>query len=196
MDSNSQDSPDISTTEPYYNALPYSEVSRRHDGDHLPATPPTPDPWMWKCHKCLKKYKFEATTRCLDDGHYFCKTSNSNINKLRGDTMQKGSPVCESIFDSTGWEKFKAWQKKVRLAHGKEGEWESGCVNDCTSPPATPGQGWLATTALIDEAASSEDQSDGEEVRAGSKRARPKKAGIPPEAQPAKRRMLSFRTHG
>ncbi|QSS66237.1 hypothetical protein I7I51_07094 [Histoplasma capsulatum] len=116
------------------------------EGDHLPATPPTPDPWMWKCHKCLKKYKFEATTRCLDGVHYFCKTSNSIINKLRGDTRQEGSRACKSIFDSTGWKKFKAWQKqKFEPAQNEQGQ---------------------------------------------------KRAGIPPEAQPAKRRMLSFRTHG
>ncbi|KAG5294435.1 hypothetical protein I7I48_10946 [Histoplasma ohiense] len=89
---------------------------------------------MWKCHKCLKKYNFEATTRCLYDDRYFCQTPNSKRNRLRDYKKQKVSRVCESIFDSTGWEKFKAWQKQVRLAHGKEDEWESGCMNDCISP--------------------------------------------------------------
>lgn len=192
MDSNSQDSPvDIDDIQPIIDT-PSSDTSistspqqsptttpcltpkfpEDTDGDHLPATPPTPDPWMWKCHKCLKKYKFEATTRCLDDGHYFCQTPNSKRNRLRDDMKQKDYRICKSIFDSTGWEKFKAWQKKVRLAHGKEGEWESGCMNDCkrpyycssvlATPPATFGQGWLSATAVIDKAidkaASSEDQ--------------------------------------
>ncbi|KAG5300060.1 hypothetical protein I7I50_06340 [Histoplasma capsulatum G186AR] len=226
MDSNSQDSPvDIDDIQPIIDT-PSSDTSistspqqsptttpcltpkfpEDTDGDHLPATPPTPDPWMWKCHKCLKKYKFEATTRCLDDGHYFCQTPNSKRNRLRDDMKQKDYRICKSIFDSTGWEKFKAWQKKVRLAHGKEGEWESGCMNDCkrpyycssvlATPPATFGQGWLSATAVIDKAidkaASSEDQFDSEEVRAGSKRARSKKEDIPPEAPPAKRRILTF----
>ncbi|EEH05777.1 predicted protein [Histoplasma capsulatum G186AR] len=140
MDSNSQDSPvDIDDIQPIIDT-PSSDTSistspqqsptttpcltpkfpEDTDGDHLPATPPTPDPWMWKCHKCLKKYKFEATTRCLDDGHYFCQTPNSKRNRLRDDMKQKDYRICKSIFDSTGWEKFKAWQKKVRLAHGKE----------------------------------------------------------------------------
>ncbi|PVH80847.1 hypothetical protein DL98DRAFT_571480 [Cadophora sp. DSE1049] len=36
------------------------------------ATPPTPYPWIWKCHLCNSIYRLGVTRRCLEDGHSFC----------------------------------------------------------------------------------------------------------------------------
>lgn len=106
------------------------------DGGQLLPTPPTPKPWAWKCHRCQRKYEFGVTTRCLYDGHHFCSSAPKNKNNPRRNKKKQNSRrgVCRDIFDYSGWQVMKAWQKLKRRAHGKEDQRETGCMIDCISP--------------------------------------------------------------
>ncbi|KLJ11650.1 hypothetical protein EMPG_13190 [Blastomyces silverae] len=240
MDSNSQDSPDVentiqstcnspasnrSTESPIVSAcsspqqshisIPAStwEAPEDADGDQQPATPPTPKPWMWTCHKCYDNYSLGATTRCLYDGHYLCRNFLSKRNRQRKYKRQ-GWKICGNIFDYTGWENMRAWQKQWRQGQGAEEEWESGCMDDCEYPrfckhmaPTPPcmtervrPEKQLGITAPASpppndnnySLSSSREGDADDKVRAGSKRARSETTDVPPEAPPAKRRMFTF----
>ncbi|PGH01667.1 hypothetical protein GX51_05113 [Blastomyces parvus] len=244
MDSNHQDSPSVentiqstchsrattsSTESPTINTWPSPQQSgistpastceapEDADGDQQPATPPTPKPWQWRCHRCYGKYSVEATTRCLRDGHYFCSNSQSKRNRRRKYKRQD-KRICINMFDYTGWKKMRAWQKQWRQGQGTKEERESGCMNGCGSPgyckrvaptppcmadPVPPEEQLdikaLAALSLNDSndplsSEKEEDDDPNDKVRAGSKRRRPIKINVPPEAPPAKRRMLTL-TH-
>ncbi|PSS14787.1 hypothetical protein M430DRAFT_252801 [Amorphotheca resinae ATCC 22711] len=40
--------------------------------EFLSTAPPTPYPWVWRCHLCQSVYRIGVTRRCLEDGHFFC----------------------------------------------------------------------------------------------------------------------------
>lgn len=42
--------------------------------------PPTPQPWLWSCHRCFSLYRFSAArNRCLACSHRFCRKCISQI---------------------------------------------------------------------------------------------------------------------
>ncbi|KAH7064614.1 hypothetical protein B0J12DRAFT_693048 [Macrophomina phaseolina] len=81
-----------------------------------PSTPP-PSPalkWVWQCHICHRTYPLGATSRCLDDGHYFCsgattvKTWRARANLKK---KVKKHRACASEFDYSGWKAFGQWRR-------------------------------------------------------------------------------------
>ncbi|OAX78841.1 hypothetical protein ACJ72_06846 [Emergomyces africanus] len=174
--------------------------------DQVPLKLPTPKPWAWTCHECDETYNFEATTRCLYDGHYFCSRVLKNRNSPPRHNRNQNWEKCTNIFDAVGWKAMKAWQQEMRRANGKEKQREPDCISDCISPRDCVNRTAVSATTTLFEyptshavfshrSADLNQQIDLDEVensfRVGSKRVRLEAADAPSEASPAKRRKLT-----
>ncbi|OJD22296.1 hypothetical protein ACJ73_06358 [Blastomyces percursus] len=141
MESNSQASPDVETTiqsschspasdkstgSPIVSACSSSQQSRvvtpprtceapeDADGGQQPATPPTSEPWLWKCPKCYEKFSLGATNRCLYDGHYFYPSF-----QLKRDRRCNKRQDCKNY---AGMLDYTSWGKNEGLAETMEAE--------------------------------------------------------------------------
>lgn len=78
----------------------------------LPQSPPSPCPWLWRCHQCHIVYRLATTRRCLECDHEFCVTvpDSSPGSKKR----KRGGP-CKAEFDYIGWAEHGAWRRTVLL---------------------------------------------------------------------------------
>ncbi|KAK3314494.1 hypothetical protein B0H66DRAFT_627028 [Apodospora peruviana] len=66
--------------------------------------PPTPTPWLWRCHRCYAVIRLSCTRRCFECGHEFC-TVQPNRNK------PSGRGPCHTEFDYPGWEAWGAFRR-------------------------------------------------------------------------------------
>jgi hypothetical protein len=111
--------------------------------------PPTPSPWLWKCHKCHRKYRLDVTRRCLRDGHYFCHgpLPRNSFEYAVWQAYQSGCtntnwPGCTIRFDEAGWKSWGEWRRKEiqlrEMATGRPqhmaGRSTHDCWHDCDSP--------------------------------------------------------------
>ncbi|KAI5851096.1 hypothetical protein DFP73DRAFT_140460 [Morchella snyderi] len=71
--------------------------------------PPTPYPWVWRCHRCHADRRFTASNRCLGCSHVFCTR-------------------CVSEYDYSGWEKWGAYYR--RRCSTNEGTEEVNATGD------------------------------------------------------------------
>lgn len=79
-----------------------------------PSPPPTPCPWLWRCHSCYTIYRLAVTRRCLDCDHTFCLGELAGNSTPRGKKRKRGGP-CKAEFDYTGWKARGAWRRTVLL---------------------------------------------------------------------------------
>ncbi|QSZ33679.1 hypothetical protein DSL72_005250 [Monilinia vaccinii-corymbosi] len=88
--------------------------------------PPTPYPWIWRCHICHSVYRLGVTRRCLEDGHYFCSlpsppptpTPPPNPDpdqKKKNKKKKRHRPPrgCRAEFDYAGWETHNQWRREI-----------------------------------------------------------------------------------
>lgn len=92
--------------------MSFSTTLRFPSPSVLPQPPPSPCPWLWRCHQCHIVYRLATTRRCLECDHEFCVTvpGSSTGSKKR----KRGGP-CKAEFDYIGWAEHGAWRRTVLL---------------------------------------------------------------------------------
>ncbi|KAK2865008.1 hypothetical protein FQN49_004003 [Arthroderma sp. PD_2] len=103
----------------------------------LSPSPPIPQSWTWRCHKCHAYYALAVTNRCLGDGHYYCYgiaqgNRNQERKKKQTEGVKRLGTPCSSSFDYAGWENMNEWQREVRRR--RDIKPSPGCWEDCTFP--------------------------------------------------------------
>ncbi|KAK3935154.1 hypothetical protein QBC46DRAFT_272396, partial [Diplogelasinospora grovesii] len=89
------------------------------DVTKLPSTslpPPTPYPWLWRCHSCGTVYRLGCTRRCLECSHVFCTFVPDSSGKRKRHRGGHPKGPCKAEFDYIGWGAWGAF-----LQHGLEG---------------------------------------------------------------------------
>ncbi|KAL1854053.1 hypothetical protein Daus18300_011551 [Diaporthe australafricana] len=78
-----------------------------------PSPPPSPCPWLWRCHSCYTIYRLAVTRRCLECDHTLCLGEPSDAPSKGRKRRRSGS--CKAEFDYAGWKVRGAWRRTVLL---------------------------------------------------------------------------------
>ncbi|KAH6613239.1 hypothetical protein F5144DRAFT_472050, partial [Chaetomium tenue] len=71
--------------------------------------PPTPYPWIWRCHECDSEYPLAATRRCLYCSHHFCTAPPADTSLRR--RIPGRRDCCDAEFDYYGWARWGAYRR-------------------------------------------------------------------------------------
>lgn len=103
------------------------------DSNYMPnSPPPTPMPWIWRCHLCHAHYPLGTTRRCLHDDHMFC--AGTTVKKRSG--KHKRKDPCHSEFDYYGWGTYSHWRRKINQdqTYTIPTPYSRNCWNNCDFP--------------------------------------------------------------
>ncbi|KAK3387906.1 hypothetical protein B0H63DRAFT_471150 [Podospora didyma] len=82
----------------------------------LPLVPPSPYPWLWRCHACYSVYRLSCTRRCLNCSHVFCSGPPSDTEKGDKNKQRRSGGPCRAEFDYMGWEALGTFRRIAAAA--------------------------------------------------------------------------------
>lgn len=90
-----------------------------------PSPPPSPCPWLWRCHSCHIWYRLATTRRCLECDHHFC-LSDTATGRSSTKKRKRSSGPCRAEFDYIGWAARGAWRRTLLLNTAHENKTSTG----------------------------------------------------------------------
>lgn len=126
-----------------------------------PLPPPTPCPWLWRCHACHIWYRLATTRRCLECDHDFCLSANTSSSSSSAKPRRRsaGGP-CRAEFDYIGWAARGAWRRTL-LLNSRTTRHDHGPRPQPDDPSSLGARQSLPTTPTPTTSGENDDEKDG-----------------------------------